>query len=39
MKLLGQDKELNMFQPDTAVGIFNMQIPSDWADRYITTPA
>jgi hypothetical protein len=39
MKLLGQDKkEANMFQPDTPVGIFNMQIPSDWADRYNTTP-
>jgi hypothetical protein len=33
MKLLG----LNMFQPDTAVGILNMQIQSDWASRNITT--
>lgn len=37
LELLGRDKEINMFTPDTAIGIFQMQIPSDWESRYLTT--
>jgi hypothetical protein len=36
-ELLGKDRRVNMWQPENAIGIFNMQIPEDWTSRYITT--
>lgn len=37
LELIGREKSLNMFQPEASVGIFNMQIPSGWESRYLTT--
>jgi hypothetical protein len=36
-ELLGKDKRVAMWTPDTAIGIFNMAIPSGWESRYLTT--
>jgi len=35
---LGKSKKLNLFAPDQAIGIYNLQIPAEWQDRYLTTP-
>jgi len=37
-ELLGKDKAVNMFQPDTSVNLFSLEIPSGWESRYLTTP-
>ena len=37
-ELLGKDKQVNMFTPDTSISLFSMQIPTDWESRYVTTP-
>lgn len=36
-ELLGRDRRVNLFTQDTAVGIFNLAIPSGWESRYIST--
>jgi len=37
-ELLGRDKAVNLFVPDNAVSLYNLQVPAEWADRYISTP-
>jgi hypothetical protein len=37
-ELLGKTRKLNLFEPEQSVGVFNMQIPAGWEDRYLTTP-
>jgi len=34
---LGKSKKLNLFAPDQAIGIYNLQIPAEWQDRYLST--
>ncbi len=38
-KTLGQTRAVNMFEPDTTVGVFAMEIPLEWRDRYLGTEA
>ncbi len=33
-KLLGSLRRVNVFEPDTAVGVLAMEIPAEWRDRY-----
>ncbi len=33
-KLLGSLRRVNVFEPDTAVGVVAMEIPAEWRDRY-----
>jgi len=35
---MGKSKRVQLFQNDTSVNLFSMQIPSDWQDRYLSTP-
>jgi hypothetical protein len=35
-ELLGKDREVNIWQSDTAIGIFNMPIPQGWESHYLT---
>lgn len=35
---LGKTRKLNLFTPDQAIGLYNLQIPVDWQDRYVSTP-
>jgi len=36
---LGKDRKTGfMFQPDNVVSLYQLQVPSEWADRYIATP-
>ena len=34
VKLLGSLRRVNVFEPDTAVGVLAMEIPAEWRDRY-----
>jgi len=34
---LGKDRRCNLFQPDTQIGLFQLQVPSGWESRYLTT--
>jgi hypothetical protein len=38
-KTLGQTKAVNMFEPDLQVGVFSMEVPPEWKDRYLGTEA
>ncbi len=33
-KLIGSLRRVNVFEPDTAVGVLAMEIPAEWRDRY-----
>jgi hypothetical protein len=33
-KLLGSLRRVNVFEPDTAVGVLAMEVPAEWRDRY-----
>ncbi len=33
-KTLGQTRAVDMFEPDTTVGVFAMEVPAEWRDRY-----
>jgi hypothetical protein len=35
---LGKDRRVNLFAPDNAIGIYQLQVPSGWEGRYVTTP-
>ena len=37
IELLGKLKDVGAFTPETQISVFNMQIPSDWESRYLTT--
>jgi hypothetical protein len=34
LKMLGQDNEVNVFQPENVVGMTVIQVPPDWAERF-----
>ena len=38
-KTLGQTRAVNMFEPDLQVGVFSMEVPVEWKDRYLGTEA
>ena len=38
-KTLGQTRGVNMFEPDLQVGVFSMEVPPEWKDRYLGTEA
>lgn len=38
IKLLGQDREVNMFEPEVRIGMaINVMPPGEWQSRYITS--
>ncbi len=38
-KTLGQTRAVSMFEPDLQVGVFSMEVPPEWKDRYLGTEA